>query len=127
MMDLYYLLKQGFSKDEQEDTISIYRKLNLYKFAGAAMYVLREIFGLSEEFCIVPPDEGYGKVLMSEIISGGNFGQAANTPKHMETRFQRGWRIIKRSLQFIKYEPLEVVWMPYFKIRNLVLYVRMYN
>lgn len=127
MMDLYYVLKQGFTKNEQEETIRIYNKLNLYKFARAAMYVLQEFFGLPKEFCIVPPDESYGRVLMSEIISGGNFGQAAILKTRKETRIQRGWRIIKRSLQFIKYEPLEVLWMPYFKIWNLVNYVRIYH
>lgn len=124
MMDFYYVLKQGFTKDEQEYTQRIYKKLNLLNFAGAAIYVLREIFGLEEIFYIVAPNEKYGKILLSEIISGGNFGKVKQQSNIKERNLQRGWRIIKRSLQFIMYEPLEVVWLPYFKIMNNLLYVR---
>ena len=124
MMDFYYVLKQNFTKEEQEESQCIYKKLNLINFAGAAVYVLREIFGLEEMFYIVAPNEKYGKVLLSEILSGGNFGQVKQQRNTKENKIQRGWRIIKRSLQFIMYEPLEVVWLPYFKVMNNLLYVR---
>ena len=124
MMDFYYVLKHGFTKEEQEETQYIYKKLNLLNFAGAAVYVLREIFGLEETLYIVAPNEKYGKVLLSEILSGGNFGQIKQQRNTKENKLQRGWRIIKRSLQFIMYEPLEVVWLPYFKVMNNLLYVR---
>ena len=124
MMDFYYVLKQGFTKEEQLETIRIYKRLNLLNFAGAAVYVLREIFGLEERFYIVAPNEKYGKVLLSEILSGGNFGQIKQQRNTKENKLQRGWRIIKRSLQFIMYEPLEVIWLPYFKVMNNLLYVR---
>lgn len=124
MMDFYYVLKQGFTKKEQLETIRIYKRLNLLNFAGAAVYVLREIFGLEKMFYIVAPNEKYGKVLLSEILSGGNFGQIKQQRNTKENKLQRGWRIIKRSLRFIMYEPLEVVWLPYFKVMNNLLYVR---
>lgn len=124
MMDFYYVLKQGFTNEEQEEIQCIYKKLNLLNFAGAAVYVLREIFGLEEMFYIVAPNEKYGKILLSEILSGGNFGQVKQQRNTKENKLQRGWRIIKRSLQFIMYEPLEVVWLPYFKVMNNLLYVR---
>lgn len=127
MMDFYYVLKRGFSQDEQNKTIQIYKKLNLLNFAGAAIYVLREIFGLEEQYHITAANEEYGKVLLSEIMTGGNFGQASNINKRRENKLQRGWRIIKRSFRFIKYEPLEVLWMPYFKVMNNLLYVKNYS
>ena len=124
MMDFYYVLKQGFTNEEQEETLRIYKKLNLINFAGATIYVLHEIFGLEEMFYIVSPNVKYGKVLLSEILLGGNFGQVKQRNNTKENKLQRGWRIIKRSLQFIMYEPLEVVWLPYFKAMNNMLYVR---
>lgn len=127
MIDFYYVLKQGFTKEEQKETLRIYKRLNILNFAGAAMYVLREIFGLEEDYLITQPNEKYGKILLSEIMVGGNFGQFTFIHKHRETKLQRGWRIIKRSLRFVKYEPLEVLWIPYFKIMNNILYVRKYH
>lgn len=125
MMDYYYVLKQGFTKEEQEDTQRIYKRLNLLNFAGAAIYVLHEIFGLDKEFFITQPNQRFGEVLLSEIIVGGNFGQATRiNSKQRVSKLQRGWRIIKRSWKFFSYAPSEVIWMPYFKMMNNLLYVR---
>ena len=49
--------------------------LGLWKFAGAVMYVLKEVLGLSEDKMIVPMDEKRGRLLLAEILDGGNFGR----------------------------------------------------
>ena len=49
--------------------------LGLWKFAGAVMYVLHEVLGLPEEKMIAPMDEKRGKLLLAEILNGGNFGR----------------------------------------------------
>ena len=51
------------------------KHLGLWKFARAVMYVLHEALGLSEEKMIAPMDEKRGKLLLSEILNGGNFGK----------------------------------------------------
>ena len=51
------------------------KHLGLWKFAGAVMYVLKEVLGLAEEKMIVPVDEKRGKLLLAEILDGGNFGR----------------------------------------------------
>ena len=83
MMDFYYVLKQGFTEIERDETINVYNNLNLLGFAGAAIYVLQEIFGLEEKYHIVLPNDKYGKVLLSEILIGDNFGQAITRTKHL--------------------------------------------
>ena len=40
----------------------------------AMMYVLHETLGLSEEKMIASMDEKRGKLLLAEILNGGNFG-----------------------------------------------------
>ena len=45
--------------------------LGLWKFAGAVMYVLKEVLGLSEDKMIVPVDEKRGRLLLAEILDGG--------------------------------------------------------
>ena len=49
--------------------------LGLWKFAGAVMYVLHEVLGLAEDKMIVPVDEKRGRLLLAEILEGGNFGR----------------------------------------------------
>ena len=49
--------------------------LGLGKFAGAVMFVLHEVLGLAEDKMIVPMDEKRGRLLLAEILDGGNFGR----------------------------------------------------
>ena len=51
------------------------KHLGLWKFAGAVMYVLHEVVGLPEEKMIAPMAEKRGKLLLAEILNGGNFGK----------------------------------------------------
>lgn len=127
MMDFYCVLKQGFTTEEQKETVSVYDNLNLRKFAGAAIYVLQEVFGLEKNYQIVEPNEKYGKILLKEILLCGNFGRCIDRPGAKENILQRGWRIIKRSFRFIELSPSEVFWQPYFKVMNNLLYVRRYS
>lgn len=51
------------------------KHLGLWKFAGAMMYVLHKVMGLSEDRMIVPMDMKRGRMLLDDILNGGNFGQ----------------------------------------------------
>ncbi len=48
--------------------------LGLWKFAGAMMYVMKEVFLLDRQYMIAPVDEKRGKFLLDEILQSGNFG-----------------------------------------------------
>ena len=48
--------------------------LGLWTFAGAMMYVLHRVLGLSEDRMIAPMDSKRGRMLLDDILHGGNFG-----------------------------------------------------
>ena len=91
--------------------------LGLWKFAGAVMYVLKEVLGLSEDKMIAPMDEKRGKLLLSEILNGGNFGQhftkyAGFTHQSMGKKyFLKIWR----NMHFVRYYPAEALSEPIFR------------
>ena len=91
--------------------------LGLWKFAGAVMYVLHEVFGLSEDKMIVPLDEKRGKLLLAEILNGGNFGRhftkyAGFTHQSMGKKyFLKIWR----NMHFVRYYPTEALSEPIFR------------
>ena len=91
--------------------------LGLWKFAGAVMYVLHEALGLSEEKMIVPMDEKRGKLLLAEILNGGNFGRhftkyAGFTHQSMGKKyFLKIWR----NMHFVRYYPAEALSEPIFR------------
>ena len=91
--------------------------LGLWKFAGAVMYVLHEALGLSEEKMIVPMDEKRGKLLLAEILEGGNFGRHFSkyggfTHQSMGKKyFLKIWR----NMHFVRYYPAEALSEPIFR------------
>ena len=74
MMDYYYLLRSD-GRSQMADVQETLRYLNLYKFAGAVMYVMQRVFKLEERYMIAPVDEKRGRSLLREIAKGGNFGK----------------------------------------------------
>ena len=91
--------------------------LGLWKFAGAVMYVLHEVFGLSEDRMIAPMDEKEGKFLLDEIMRGGNFGQYDDRmgSKVGESKIHRYFRMNLRNLRFVKHYPTEALSEPLFR------------
>ena len=93
------------------------KHLGLWKFARAVMYVLREALGLSEEKMIAPMDEKRGKLLLAEILNGGNFGQhftkyGGFTHQSMGKKyFLKIWR----NMHFVRYYPTEALSEPIFR------------
>ena len=91
--------------------------LGLWKFAGAVMYVLHEVLGLSEDKMIVPVDEKRGRLLLAEILDGGNFGRHFSkyggfTHQSMGKKyFLKIWR----NMHFVRYYPAEALCEPLFR------------
>ena len=91
--------------------------LGLWKFAGAVMYVLHEALGLSEEKMIAPMDEKRGKLLLAEILNGGNFGRhftkyGGFTHQSMGKKyFLKIWR----NMHFVRSYPAEALSEPIFR------------
>nr|WP_228113695.1 nucleotidyltransferase family protein [Segatella copri] len=91
--------------------------LGLWKFAGAVMYVLKEVLGLSEDKMIVPMDEKRGKLLLSEILNGGNFGQHFTKYGHFTKQGMAKKYFLKiwRNIHFVRYYPAEALSEPIFR------------
>ena len=91
--------------------------LGLWKFAGAVMYVLHEALGLSEEKMIVPLDEKRGKLLLAEILEGGNFGRHFTKYGHFTQQGMAKKYFLKiwRNMHFVRYYPAEALCEPLFR------------
>ena len=117
IIDYYYVV----NNDELlviRDTLQRELKyLGLWKFAGAVMYVLHEALGLSEEKMIAPMDEKRGKLLLADILEGGNFGRhftkyGGFTHQSMGKKyFLKIWR----NMHFVRFYPAEALSEPIFR------------
>ena len=93
------------------------KHLGLWKFAGAVMYVLHEALGLSEEKMIAPMDEKRGKLLLAEILNGGNFGKHFTKYGHFTQQGMAKKYFLKiwRNIHFVRYYPAEALSEPIFR------------
>lgn len=119
IIDYYFVLVKSEERSVKNLTAlqQELKYLSLWKFAGAVMYVLHETLGLSEEKMIAPMDEKRGKLLLAEILNGGNFGQHFTkygyfTQQGMAKKyFLKIWR----NMHFVRYYPAEALYEPLFR------------
>ena len=113
---------------DNRDNLELIRKLGLEGFAGAVMYVMREVFAMPEERMLWEPDEKRGEKLLREIMIGGNFGKfderynwAETTNGSMDYR-GASYAIarLRHNMQFLKDYPSEVLWEPVFRVYHWV-------
>ena len=104
---------------------SLLRRLGLWKIAGAMMWVQNEVLGLEEKYLIALKDERLGKVLLAEILNGGNFGQYGGDVrwkmedgrwKRDDGRWKKNWLRIRRDIRMMRYFPSECLWEPVFRV-----------
>ena len=91
------------------------KRLGLWNFAGAVMWVLRETLGLLEDRMIVPVDERRGRLLLAEIIDGGNFGQHGHRRRFGRGTIGHNIQRLCRDARLAWYYPAEALCEPLFR------------
>lgn len=120
IVDYYYLLKKVDHHARPETAAETLRSLGLDTMAGALMWVLSEVLGLSDQYLIVPKDEKRGKVLLEEIVRGGNFGRYDAENQKADSRFKKNVQRVKRDLRMMRYFPSESLCEPAFRVYHLI-------
>ena len=135
IIDYYYVLMEDEfatphsacrEDGKMEDVSDTLRSLGLWKIAGAVMWVLNEVLGLEEKYLIAPKDERLGKVLLAEIVNGGNFGQYDSDNIKADNQLKKNWQRICRDFRLMRYFPSECLWEPVFRIYHFFWRLR-YN
>jgi hypothetical protein len=126
----YYFMLTAWNKQHtrtKEDTMKIVSWLGMKRFAGALMYVLREMLGMPEEYLLCPASVKDGEFLMNEIVMSGNFGH--NDPRmgavstsggYIGRRLSQACRRFKRNMRFLTSYPGEVIWEPIVRVEHFV-------
>ena len=117
IIDYYYVVNNDELLVIRDTLLRELKHLGLWKFARAVMYVLHETLGLSEEKMIAPMDEKRGKLLLAEILNGGNFGQHFTKYGHFTQQGMAKKYFLKiwRNMHFVRYYPAEALSEPIFR------------
>ena len=117
IIDYYYVVNNDELLVIRDTLQKELKHIGLWKFARAVMYVLHEALGLSEEKMIAPMDEKRGKLLLAEILNGGNFGQHFTKYGHFthQSMAKKYFLKIWRNMHFVRYYPAEALSEPIFR------------
>lgn len=110
MTDYMMLLRKGFTEEEKRESVRIIKKLNMWKFCRAVMYVLKEKLEMEDKYLLMEPDCKVREILMDEILTTGNFGFYDGRYK---TDMGYGERImyrLKRRWMMVRYFGTELLW-----------------
>ncbi len=111
LMDYYWTLSSSPTstgsaqrlKGENFDLQNTLKYLGLYDFAGAVMYVMREVFGMDEKYMICAVDEQRGRMLLRQVMQTGNFGMMDKVQKEARSttagsvkyKLSQWWELLK--------------------------------
>lgn len=121
MIDYYFAVK-SLSNADKDAAYSEIKHIGLEKMAGAVMYVLCVVCGMNEDELICKMDSVRGRLLLNEIMLGGNFGHNNDRLTHSkgDSRIRKNMRRLKREAAFFRYYPLDVISIPFWKVGHYV-------
>lgn len=116
IVDYYYVLNT-LSSNERERAVADITRIGMDMFAAAVMYVLSVCCDMNSKLVIFQPDEKRGKLLLDEILATGNFGKYDRRyERHAsESLISNTVRRYRRQLRFLKYYPVDVMFIPVWK------------
>ena len=92
------------------------RRLGLWEFAGAVMYIMQEVFGLENNRLIVPPDVKRGRLVLNEVLKAGNFGKHDARNRFGRSQLGHNLQRVYRDIRLVRYFPAEALSEPIFRI-----------
>lgn len=117
LIDYYYLLRRGFTEEERQHDYKLLNSFGMYRFASAVMYIMKTVLGLEDKYLLMLPDEKAGKLLLRDVIRGGNFGKYNKSFSHdgKDINPKRYFYKTFHNLSLVRYYPSETLWEPLFR------------
>ena len=117
VMDYYYILKQGFTEAERQDTVRWIKKLGMGKFCAGLMWLLQKKFGLDNQYLLMEPNEKEGMFILNEIMHTGNMGHSETRNWGLtKTPLSRFFFNLHRDVYLATHYPHEALWQPFFSL-----------
>lgn len=121
LMDYYFVLCNTQVRGEKLELRETLLSFNMLKFAGAVMWVMREVFWLPERFMVCEPDETLGRKLLTHVMRGGNFGH--HNTETVASKKSHAGRFVNQLVQDLNLAvdyPAEALWAPISMIREFI-------
>lgn len=111
LMDWYFVLKSR--NNDNDNFLSLLKSFGMMRFTKGVMWIMKDVFGMSEQLLLVEPDEKEGRYILSEVMTGGNFGhhdeRLSNSSKGKLSAIRK---ILKHNLHLLAHYPGDTLWAP---------------
>ena len=114
LLDYYFVLLHADIKDLAELQRNL-KHFGLWKFAGAIMYIMQEVFGMPASRLIVPSNEKYVFFVLNEVLEAGNFGKYDERNRFGKSQLGHNLQRIYRDIRLVKFFPAEALSEPIFR------------
>ena len=117
-LDYYFVLKQAHEKGaDVQEAYRWMQRMGMGSFARATMWLLREVFGMPEEWMICEADADEGRFLLDRVMAKE---QKAKKGEHGSVRWHLSvfWAQQNKNLHLLPHYPLEVLFSPIWLIRH---------
>ena len=113
IIDIYYLLTNSENQQSNHaDLNELLRYLGLARFASAVMWIMKDVFFLDETRLICKSNRERGKLLLDEILNGGNFGRYDKRKTGMLASLWGFYPFASRALRLVWLFPEEAIITP---------------
>ena len=117
-LDYYFVLKQAHEKGaDVQEAYRWMQRMGMGSFARATMWLLREVFGMPEEWMICQADADEGRFLLDRVMAKE---QKAKKGEHGSVRWHLSvfWAQQNKNLHLLTHYPLEVLFSPIWLARH---------
>lgn len=126
LMDYYFVLcdanKTGLNASNKfQEVTSAIHQFGFTRFASALMWVLGYVYGLNEEYMLLPPNEKFGKILLREVIQSGNFGKTDERMKGLyDNAWNQFWKVHVKTIRLWRFDNTAWFWSPLYRISSFL-------
>lgn len=119
VMDYYMLLfSKPINKELKHKTKETLQSLKIYEFAAGLMWVMHEVFSLSEDKMLFEPNKKHGEFLLNEIMLAGNMGMYDERLISIRqlSKLKRFIMMNAHTFRLLKYSPQETLFAPFVRM-----------
>lgn len=122
MLDYYFVLMA--CEDLEATKIQpIVKRLGLRRYASGMLWLMREVFGMAEpdmaracDILGVTPNEHAGRLLLGEVMRGGNFGRFDDRKDVSATGIRRIWNNYRHNARLLYFDRWAWFWDPLWRV-----------
>lgn len=118
-IDYYYLLQQDITDNEKQEAVNVIKRCGMYKFFCAVLWIEKEILGLEKNTDIAKVNEKSGRLVLREMLKGGNFGHRYGQ-HHRNTIIAYSKQMVYR-LRFMSEFPSEPLSRPFALVFDYII------